>query len=142
MNKFRKLCQKELAYVESLDAIQEHIDFDADVPGIVCEEVRDRAARLGLADLVAAMPKRPTLASARVYLARCLGERQKSDLLTVKQAAERLGVSSRTIYDLVERGRLRCQRIGLGRGTIRFRPADLEGNLAKPAPQAYHHLTL
>jgi excisionase family DNA binding protein len=46
--------------------------------------------------------------------------------LTVKQAADRLGVSSRTIYDLVESGRLKCQRIGTGRGTIRIRPADLD----------------
>jgi excisionase family DNA binding protein len=50
----------------------------------------------------------------------------KPDLLTAKQAAERLGVSPRTVYDLCESGQLRCQRIGTGRGTIRIRPADLD----------------
>jgi excisionase family DNA binding protein len=48
------------------------------------------------------------------------------EALTVKQAADRLGVSLRTVYDLVKCGRLKCQRIGTGRGTIRIRPFDLE----------------
>ena len=47
-------------------------------------------------------------------------------VLTVQQAAERLGVSPRTVYDLVEVGDLKCQRVGTGRGTIRIRPADLD----------------
>ena len=46
--------------------------------------------------------------------------------LTVQKAAEKLGVSPRTIYDLCGSGRLKCQRIGGGRGTIRIRPADLD----------------
>jgi len=45
--------------------------------------------------------------------------------LTVKQAADQLGVSVDTIYDLCRDGRLRCFRAGEGRGTIRIRPADL-----------------
>jgi excisionase family DNA binding protein len=49
-----------------------------------------------------------------------------ASVLTVRQASERMGVSSRTIYDLCDSGRLRCQRIGTGRGTIRIRPSDLD----------------
>lgn len=45
--------------------------------------------------------------------------------LTVKQSADRLGVSADTVYDLCRDGRLRCFRTGEGRGTIRIRPADL-----------------
>ncbi len=45
--------------------------------------------------------------------------------LTVKQAAERLGVSADTVYDLCRDGKLRCFRAGEGRGTIRIRAADL-----------------
>jgi len=45
--------------------------------------------------------------------------------LTVKQAADRLGVSVDTVYDLCRDGRLPCFRAGEGRGTIRIRPADL-----------------
>lgn len=45
--------------------------------------------------------------------------------LSVRQAAERLGVSIDTIYDLCRDGRLRCFRAGGGRGTIRIRPVDL-----------------
>ena len=45
--------------------------------------------------------------------------------LTVRQAADRLGISVDTVYDLCRDGRLRCFRAGEGRGTIRIRPADL-----------------
>ena len=51
--------------------------------------------------------------------------------LTVKQAAERLKVSADAIYDLCNSGKLPCQRVGNGRGTIRIRPADLDA-IGKP----------
>jgi excisionase family DNA binding protein len=63
-------------------------------------------------------------------------------MLTVKQAAERLAVSQHTIYDLIEVGRLRCKRIGMGRGTIRIHPSDLDVCLADPGPRVYRHLTI
>lgn len=46
--------------------------------------------------------------------------------LTVKKEAERLSVSSDTIYQLCEASKLKHQRIGNGRGTIRIRPVDLK----------------
>jgi excisionase family DNA binding protein len=49
-----------------------------------------------------------------------------SAMITVRDTAARLGVSPHTIYDLVQSGRLPCQRIGTGRGTIRIRLADLD----------------
>ena len=65
-----------------------------------------------------------------------------TDLLTVKQAAERLNVSPRAVYDLVDCGRLRCSRIGKERGTIRIRPEDLEDIAPKTAKTVYKHLTI
>ena len=53
------------------------------------------------------------------------GDRQEETPLTVKEAAKRLAVSTDTIYELCESGKLPHQRIGKGRGTIRIRPADL-----------------
>lgn len=50
---------------------------------------------------------------------------QQPELLTVKQAAERLNVSPDCVYQMVEAGKLRHQRIGKGRGTIRISAADL-----------------
>lgn len=47
-------------------------------------------------------------------------------VFTVKQAAEKLGVASATIYSLCNCRRLKHQRIGLGRGVIRIRQEDLE----------------
>ena len=47
-------------------------------------------------------------------------------MLTVKQAAERLGVSPALIYALVERRRIRHERHGLGRGVIRIPEDALE----------------
>ena len=40
-------------------------------------------------------------------------------MLKVKQVAERLNVSSSIVYALIDGGALKCNRIGLGRGTIR-----------------------
>jgi excisionase family DNA binding protein len=44
-------------------------------------------------------------------------------LLTVKQAAERLGVSAATVYQLCSARRIRHERYGVGRGTIKI-PED------------------
>lgn len=46
-------------------------------------------------------------------------------MLTVKEVAERLRVSRTCVYQLVERGKLACHRIGLGRGAIRVTSQDL-----------------
>ena len=58
--------------------------------------------------------------------------------MTVKQAAGRLEVSAATVYGLVAAGKLRCHRIGLGRGAIRISEAHvvqyLEG--AEPTPRS------
>ncbi len=57
-------------------------------------------------------------------------------VLTVKQAAVRLNVSIRTIYDLADTGQLPCQRIGKGRGTLRFRREDVENFTLPDHPRA------
>lgn len=71
--------------------------------------------------------------------------------MTVKQAALRLEVSPATIYGLVASGRLKCYRIGAGRGVIRIaeehvseylRTAETEP-ARPPAPRArLKHLRL
>ena len=59
------------------------------------------------------------------------------EFLTVKEAAARLNVSARTVYDLVRSGRLHAQRIGNGRGAIRIAPADL-ANISQPSRRLRH----
>lgn len=62
--------------------------------------------------------------------------------MRVKQAAERLEVSPATIYALIAAGKLRCYRIGAGRGSIRidethlaeFLRAAESGSGPPPAP--------
>ena len=44
-------------------------------------------------------------------------------MLSVKQAAQRLGVSTALVYSLCAKKRLRHERLGLGRGVIRI-PED------------------
>jgi excisionase family DNA binding protein len=41
-------------------------------------------------------------------------------MVSVKELAKELGVSSKTIYALVEREEIPFLRIGVGRGTLRF----------------------
>lgn len=52
-------------------------------------------------------------------------------LLTPKQVAARLTVSPATVYALASRGDLPCKRIGLGRGAVRFVPAEVEAFLGR-----------
>lgn len=75
-------------------------------------------------------------------------------MFTVKEAAEQLGISLTLMYGLLKAKRIRHERHGLGRGTIRI-PADaieeyragrtVAVRTARPAPAAtprYRHLKL
>jgi len=44
-------------------------------------------------------------------------------MLTTKQVAERLGVTTRTIYEWVKLGRIKARKLGYR--TLRFRLADI-----------------
>jgi excisionase family DNA binding protein len=73
-------------------------------------------------------------------------------MLTIKEVADRLRVSRTCVYQLVERGKLACHRIGLGRGAIRISVDDLaefiekcrdyreEGASVRPNPVRLKHL--
>jgi excisionase family DNA binding protein len=50
--------------------------------------------------------------------------------MRVKEAAVRLDISSATIYGLIAAGKLRCHRVGLGRGAIRISEEHLAEFLA------------
>jgi excisionase family DNA binding protein len=52
-------------------------------------------------------------------------------MLTVKQAAERLGVSPGLIYSLVSARKIRYTRVGHGRGRLRIPEDALEEYVAK-----------
>ncbi len=51
-------------------------------------------------------------------------------MLKVTQVAEKLNVSESIVYALIDAGRLACDRIGVGRGTIRVSSEDLDIYLA------------
>ena len=53
-------------------------------------------------------------------------ENLHSRLLTVREAAALLNVSSSLIYHLIDSRKLACHRIGARRGTIRIREEDLD----------------
>ena len=93
------------------------------------EEAQTQACRFGC-DLVTAEKTALTPREALPIIGKLLAwvdeKKRPDDFLTVRQSADRLRVSPRCVYDLIECGRLKCQRIGTGRGTIRIRPADLE----------------
>jgi excisionase family DNA binding protein len=58
--------------------------------------------------------------------------------MTVREAAERLGVSAQTVYQLCAARKLRHVRIGLGRGTVRISEEAIAEYLrrAEGAPDA------
>jgi excisionase family DNA binding protein len=51
--------------------------------------------------------------------------------MSVKQAAVRLEVCVATVYSLVAAGKLRCYRVGLGRGCIRITEEHIAEYLGK-----------
>jgi excisionase family DNA binding protein len=51
---------------------------------------------------------------------------QQTCLLNVREAAEYLAVSTALLYRLVANRQIQHVRVGVGRGTIRFRTNDLE----------------
>jgi excisionase family DNA binding protein len=95
------------------------------------KNARRIAIALELADVAEVCEKVTTsalaLPVAQRLLTTCLAALDP-DFLTVKEAAARLNVSERSVYDLVRCGRLHASRIGNGRGAIRITPADL-GNI-------------
>src|SRR5262249_36384057 len=54
---------------------------------------------------------------------------EEASVLTVKQVADRLAVSPKCVYSLIEHGNLPCPRIGSGRGTIRVSEEQLRAYL-------------
>jgi excisionase family DNA binding protein len=110
--------------------------------GTIAEEAGERAMKLGLPDLHAR--SLPLIGFAdplevKTYLAECVQACQtpkESGLLSVAEAADRLGVSPRTLYRLCAEGRLPHQHLGTGRGTIRIRPEDLAALALKAAEHA------
>jgi excisionase family DNA binding protein len=111
--------------------------------GKVAEEAGERAMKLGLPALHA--KSLPLIGFAdpfevKTYLAECVqaceAAQDTSDLLTVAEAADRLGVSPRTLYRLCAEGQLPHQHVGSGRGTIRIRPEDLAVFAQKAAKHA------
>jgi len=54
-----------------------------------------------------------------------MAKRDETPPLTIGQAAERLNISRRTVYDLCRSGKLPHYRIGIGRGTIRIAADDI-----------------
>jgi excisionase family DNA binding protein len=74
-------------------------------------------------------------------------------MYTVKQAAAKLGISTKLTYALCAAGKIRHERYGLGRGTIRIPPEALEDyrqscTVAAPRPavcspeRTFKHLDL
>lgn len=50
-------------------------------------------------------------------------------MVSVKELANALGVSSKTVYAMVEDDRIPCYRIGCGRGTLRFDIEEVKRSL-------------
>ena len=52
-------------------------------------------------------------------------------MMTVKEVSQAINVSPSIVYQLIESGKLKCYRIGIGRGTIRISQSQLEAYLQK-----------
>ena len=55
-------------------------------------------------------------------------------MIGVKELANLLGVSPKTVYAMADDERIPCYRIGLGRGTLRFDPDEVLKSLKHRKP--------
>jgi excisionase family DNA binding protein len=124
MKSFKTFLKKQIKYLDGLEANWAQLDAPWETTEYMIQETADRAARLGLSDLYKkSLDLRGGFQDCRWYLAECLSSiKTESDILTVQEAANKLGISANKVYDLVKQGKLFCQRIGK---SIRFRPDDL-----------------
>ena len=53
-------------------------------------------------------------------------ESTTEQLLSVADVAELLNISQSLVYQIVDAGKIPFLRIGIGRGSIRFQPADVK----------------
>lgn len=139
----RKQMRRLTDHYGQLDVEPSLVEEIYQASGKIAEEVGERAMKLGLPDLHA--KSLPLIGFAdpfevKTFLAECVqaceSPKDTSDLLTVTEAADRLGVSSRTLYRLCAEGRLPHQHLGTGRGTIRIRAEDLAAFARKTAEHA------
>lgn len=99
------------------------------------DEAARRAASLGLTGIYQACPTTDNAGAVVEYLSRVLAALpEPAGALTVQQAAERSGIPVRTLYRMVEQGKLPHTRVGTGRGSIRIKPATLDRLLEPEAP--------
>jgi excisionase family DNA binding protein len=140
LHSFSSWLQAEIAELNSQDAP----DVCEGAAAIV-REARRIAQSLSYPDLVPRCTvDMLAVSTARDILSRTLAtiDPPNAGPLTVKQAADRLAVSEKTIYKMIKKGRLRCQRIGRA---IRINTMDLDGlndGLNTETPQRYRHLQL
>jgi len=122
MKSFKKYLLKQLRELDEIDAIYFEIDNPSETIAWMMEQISLRAGKLGLPELV--VKDISTIHEARVYIARCLQACPacQSDLLTVKDAAKQLGVSTNKLYDLCKTNQIIYQKIGR---SIRIKPDDL-----------------
>jgi len=66
----------------------------------------------------------------------------KPAVMTVKQAAEALGICERLARDLIATGKLGHHRVGHGRGRIRISPRDIEQYQSRAVRPAFRHFRL
>jgi len=65
-------------------------------------------------------------------------------MLRVREVAERLHVGATCVYQLIEKRKLACHRIGVGRGAIRVSESDLNSYLERcrnPGTETNHRQT-
>jgi excisionase family DNA binding protein len=127
-----KQMRRLTAIYEQLDSEPMLVQEVYQAAGNIAEDAGERAMRLGLPGLHAKSLAFVGLADpfeVKTFLSECVRACQapkgEDYLLSVAEAADRLGVSPRTLYRLCGEGKLPHQHIGSGRGTIRIRPEDL-----------------
>lgn len=59
------------------------------------------------------------------------------ELITVKDAAAKLAVSTNTIYRMVKMGRLRRRSVGTGTKSFRILAEDVQNIIHPPQPRSY-----
>jgi len=141
-NEFARWLRNTIGQLGCVPAGERDYIGEMELAESLLRQAGEYATKLGLSDAYRrCQVRKPTLVDATEALSFCLGQvRNEDGPFTVAETAERLNISERTVYDLVDSGDLQCSRYGKGGGAIRITLEHLQAYQHRDEAPRFRHV--